>query len=182
MNPNDDETRQFGREPQASNQPPRPERPRQYFPDQSQNQQPQPQPRYEEHYAQPAYEQPYYDNGYEPEPEKGSSAGAIALGVFAALSFIAAVVLAVLWRGAAAEADKPPVTETSTVTQTTTATTTSTTTKLPSIFGDRDNPTATLAPDEPAPDSGDIEREIRENARDIFDQLREGADAIQQEQ
>ena len=149
------------------------------------------QPRYEERYTQPAYEQqqyqqpyqdPYYDNGYEPEAEKGTSAGAIALGVFAALSFIAAVVLAVLWRGAAAEADKPPVTETSTVTQTTTATTTSTTTKLPSIFGDRDNPTATLAPDEPVPDPSDIEREIRENARDIFDQLREGAEAIQQEQ
>ena len=100
----------------------------------------------------------------------------------AALSFLSALVLFFLWRGAAAEADKPPVTETSTVTQTTTATTTSTTTKLPSIFGDRDNPTATLAPDEPAPDPSDIEREIRENARDIFDQLREGAEAIQQEQ
>ena len=161
----DNETRQYGAQ---GSEPPRPERPKQYFPDQSQNQQ---------QYAQPAYEQPYH----EPEP-KGSSAGAIALGVVAALSFLSALVLFFLWRGAAAEADKPPVTETSTVTQTTTATTTSTTTKLPSIFGDRDNPTATLAPDEPAPDPSDIEREIRENARDIFDQLREGAEAIQQEQ
>ena len=176
----DNETRQYG--PQGGE--PRRERPRQYFPDQSQNQyqQPQAQPRYEEHYAQPAYEQPYYDNGYEPEAEKGTSAGAIALGVFAALSFIAAVVLAVLWRGAAAEADKPPVTETSTVTQTTTETKTETTTKFPSIFRDRDNPTATLEPTEPAPDPNEIEREIRDGARDILDQLRGGADEYLQEQ
>ncbi len=176
----DNETRQYG--PQGGE--PRRERPRQYFPDQSQNQyqQPQAQPRYEEHYAQPAYEQPYYDNGYEPEAEKGTSAGAIALGVFAALSFIAAVVLAVLWRGAAAEADKPPVTETSTVTQTTTETKTETTTKFPSIFRDRDNPTATLEPMEPAPDPNEIEREIRDGARDILDQLRGGADEYLQEQ
>ena len=174
----DNETRQYG--PQGGE--PRRERPRQYFPDQSQNQyqQPQPQPRYEERYAQPAYEQPYYDNGYEPEAEKGTSAGAIALGVFAALSFIAAVVLAVLWRGAAAEADKPPVTETSTVTQTKTETTT----KFPSIFRDRDNLTATLEPTEPvpAPDPGELEREIRDGARDILDQLRGGADEYLQEQ
>ena len=177
----DNETRQYG--PQGGE--PRRERPRQYFPDQSLNQyqQPQPQPRYEEHYAQPAYEQPYYDNGYEPEAEKGTSAGAIALGVFAALSFIAAVVLAVLWRGAAAEADKPPVTETSTVTQTTTETKTETTTKFPSIFRDRDNPTATLEPEPvPAPDPGELEREIRDGARDILDQLRGGADEYLQEQ
>lgn len=178
----DNETRQYG--PQGGE--PRRERPRQYFPDQSQNQyqQPQPQPRYEERYAQPQYEyeQPYYDNGYEPEAEKGTSAGAIALGVFAALSFIAAVVLAVLWRGAAAEADKPPVTETSTVTQTTTETKTETTTKFPSIFRDRDNLTATLEPTEPAPDPGELEREIRDGARDILDQLRGGADEYLQEQ
>lgn len=176
----DNETRQYG--PQGGE--PRRERPRQYFPDQSQNQYQQPQPRYEERYAQPAYEQPYYDNGYEPEAEKGTSAGAIALGVFAALSFIAAVVLAVLWRGAAAEADKPPVTETSTVVQTTTEreTTTETTTKFPSIFRDRDNPTATLEPTEPAPDPNEIEREIRDGARDILDQLRGGADEYLQEQ
>lgn len=175
----DNETREYG--PQGGE--PRRERPRQYFPDQSQNQyQQQAQPRYEEHYAQPAYEQPYYDNGYEPEAEKGTSAGAIALGVFAALSFIAAVVLAVLWRGAAAEADKPPVTETSTVTQTTTETKTETTTKFPSIFRDRDDPTATLEPTEPMPDPNEIEREIRDGARDILDQLRGGADEYLQEQ
>lgn len=180
----DNETRQYG--PQGGE--PRRERPRQYFPDQSQNQyqQPQPQPRYEERYAQPQYEyeQPYYDNGYEPEAEKGTSAGAIALGVFAALSFIAAVVLAVLWRGAAAEANKPPVTETSTVVQTTTETKTETTTKFPSIFRDRNNPTATLEPTEPvpAPDPGELEREIRDGARDILDQLRGGADEYLQEQ
>ena len=173
----DNETRQYGAQ---GSEPPRRERPKQYFPDQSQNQQ----PRYEQ-YAQPAYEQPYQEPYYEPEPEKGSSAGAIALGVFAALSFIAAVVLAVLWRGAAAEADKPPVTQTSTVTQTTTETKTETTTKFPSIFRDRENPTATLDPLEPAPepnDPSDIEREIREGARDILDQLRVGADEYLQEQ
>ena len=91
-----------------------------------------------------------------------------------------------LWRGAAAEADKPPVTETSTVVQTTTEreTTTETTTKFPSIFRDRDNPTATLEPTEPvpAPDPGELEREIRDGARDILDQLRGGADEYLQEQ
>ena len=103
--------------------------------------------------------------------------------MFAALSFIAAVVLAVLWRGAAAEADKPPVTETSTVTQTTTETKTETTTKFPSIFRDRDNLTATLEPEPvPAPDPGELEREIRDGARDILDQLRGGADEYLQEQ
>ena len=64
----DNETRQYGAQ---GSEPPRPERPKQYFPDQSQNQQ---------QYAQPAYEQPYQEPYYEPEP-KGSSAGAIALGV-----------------------------------------------------------------------------------------------------
>lgn len=173
----DNETRQYGAQ---GSEPPRRERPKQYFPDQSQNQQ----PRYEQ-YAQPAYEQPYQEPYYEPEPEKGSSAGAIALGVIAALSFISAVVLFFLWRGAAAEADKPPVTQTSTVTQTTTETKTETTTKFPSIFRDRENPTATLDPLEPAPepnDPSDIEREIREGARDILDQLRVGADEYLQEQ
>lgn len=177
----DNETRQYGAQ---GSEPPRRERPKQYFPDQSQNQQ----PRYEQ-YAQPAYEQPYqepyYEPAYGPEPEKGSSAGAIALGVIAALSFISAVVLFFLWRGAAAEADKPPVTQTSTVTQTTTETKTETTTKFPSIFRDRENPTATLDPLEPTPepnDPSDIEREIREGARDILDQLRVGADEYLQEQ
>ena len=162
---------------------PRRERPRQYFPDQSQNQYQQPayEPQYQQQYD---YEPPYQEPYYEPE-QKGSSAGAIALGVIAALSFVAAVVLFFLWRGAAAEADKPPVTQTSTVTQTTTETKTETTTKFPSIFRDRENPTATLDPLEPAPepnDPSDIEREIREGARDILDQLRVGADEYLQEQ
>ena len=80
----DNETRQYGAQ---GSEPPRPERPKQYFPDQSQNQQ---------QYAQPAYEQPYQEPYYEPEP-KGSSAGAIALGVVAALSFLSALVLFFLW-------------------------------------------------------------------------------------
>lgn len=174
----DNETRQYG----PTGGEPRRERPRQYFPDQSQNQYQQPayEPQYQQQYE---YEPPYQEPYYEPE-QKGSSAGAIALGVIAALSFVAAVVLFFLWRGAAAEADKPPVTQTSTVTQTTTETKTETTTKFPSIFRDRENPTATLAPLEPAPAPapGDIEREIRENARDILDQLRVGADEYLQEQ
>lgn len=174
----DNETRQYG----PTGGEPRRERPRQYFPDQSQNQYQQPayEPQYQQQYE---YEPPYQEPYYEPE-QKGSSAGAIALGVIAALSFVAAVVLFFLWRGAAAEADKPPVTQTSTVTQTTTETKTETTTKFPSIFRDRENPTATLDPLEPAPAPapGDIEREIRENARDILDQLRVGADEFLQEQ
>lgn len=181
----DNETRQYG----PTGDGPRRERPKQYFPDQARNeyeaqyQAQYEQPRYEPEYQQQyQYEQPYY----EPEPKQGSSAGAIALGVIAALSFIAAVVLFVLWRGAAEEANKPPVTETSTVTQTTTEkeTKTVTTTKFPSVFRDREEPTATLDPLEPAPAPapGDIEREIREGARDILDQLRVGADEFMQEQ
>ncbi len=172
----DNETRQYG----PTGGEPRRERPRQYFPDQSQNQYQQPayEPQYQQQYE---YEPPYQEPYYEPE-QKGSSAGAIALGVIAALSFVAAVVLFFLWRGAAAEADKPPVTQTSTVTQTTTETKTETTTKFPSIFRDRENPTATLAPVEPAPNPSELEREIRDNARDILDQLRGGADEYLQEQ
>lgn len=172
----DNETRQYG----PTGGEPRRERPRQYFPDQSQNQYQQPayEPQYQQQYE---YEQPYQEPYYEPE-QKGSSAGAIALGVIAALSFVAAVVLFFLWRGAAAEADKPPVTQTSTVTQTTTETKTETTTKFPSIFRDREDPTATLAPVEPAPNPSELEREIRDNARDILDQLRGGADEYLQEQ
>ncbi|MBA1834346.1 hypothetical protein [Corynebacterium wankanglinii] len=172
----DNETRQYG----PTGGEPRRERPRQYFPDQSQNQYQQPayEPQYQQQYE---YEPPYQEPYYEPE-QKGSSAGAIALGVIAALSFVAAVVLFFLWRGAAAEADKPPVTQTSTVTQTTTETKTETTTKFPSIFRDREDPTATLAPVEPAPNPSELEREIRDNARDILDQLRGGADEYLQEQ
>lgn len=172
----DNETRQYG----PTGGEPRRERPRQYFPDQSQNQYQQPayEPQYQQQYE---YEPPYQEPYYEPE-QKGSSAGTIALGVIAALSFVAAVVLFFLWRGAAAEADKPPVTQTSTVTQTTTETKTETTTKFPSIFRDREDPTATLAPVEPAPNPSELEREIRDNARDILDQLRGGADEYLQEQ
>jgi len=172
----DNETRQYG----PTGGEPRRERPRQYFPDQSQNQYQQPayEPQYQQQYE---YEPPYQEPYYEPE-QKGSSAGAIALGVIAALSFVAAVVLFFLWRDAAAEADKPPVTQTSTVTQTTTETKTETTTKFPSIFRDREDPTATLAPVEPAPNPSELEREIRDNARDILDQLRGGADEYLQEQ
>lgn len=170
----DNETRQYS--PQG--EPPRRERPKQYFPDQSAAY-------YEQGYQQPAYEQPAYapqyeQPYYEPEPEKGTSAGSMALGIIAALSFVAAVVLFFLWRGAAEEADKPAVTETKTVTQTTTEvqTKTQTTTKFPSIFRDREDPTATLPPEEPQPRETDIQREVR----DIIDQIRGGADEFLQEQ
>ena len=72
----DNETRQYGAQ---GSEPPRPEHPKQYFPDQSQNQYQQPayEPQYQQQYE---YEPPYQEPYYEPE-QKGSSAGAIALGV-----------------------------------------------------------------------------------------------------
>lgn len=133
MNPNDDETRQFRREPQASNQPPRPERPRQYFPDPAQ-QAPETSyyqdPAYEQRYAEPVYAEP----AYAPAKERSNTA-AVALGVIAGLATLAAVVFMFLWRSAAEEANQPP--ETVTVTQTQTATSTVTTTKRPSLLPER---------------------------------------------
>ena len=171
----DNETRQYGR---PGDEPQRP-RPQQYFPDQSEPQY------YEQDYAyDQGYDQPQYAQQpqYAPEPPKGSNAASITLGVFAALSFIAAVVLFTLWRGAAAEADKPPLTETVTQTTTETETSTETTTKMPSIFRDREDPTATLPPSEPVPGDEELPRDIRDEARDILDQLRDGADQYFQEQ
>lgn len=174
----DNETRQYGR---PGDEPQRP-RPRQYFPDHSEQQ-----AQYDDQYYQPQYQQyeppyePQYQEPYQPEPQKGSSAASIALGVFAALAFIAAVVLFFLWQGAAAEANKEPLTETVTQTTTETETTTSTTTKFPSIFRERDEPTATLPPEQ-LPGEEDIPRDVRDSARDILDQIRDGADQFLQEQ
>lgn len=202
----DNETRQYGYPEPERERGDRPNRPKQYFPDTQQRER-NAQRDSQRRYAEPAYEPAYADDYYgaepryadaryaEPryadapyvestyaEPERGSNAGAIALGVIAAISFVAAVSLFFLWRGAAAEANKPPVTETVTQTTTQVETTTKTTTKFPSIFGERDNPTATLPPDEPAPIDPEIPREIRDDARDILDQLRQGADQFIQEQ
>ena len=171
----DNETRQYGR---PGDEPQRP-RPRQYFPDQSEQQ-----AQYDDRYYQPQYEpqyEPQYQEPYQPEPQKGSSAASIALGVFAALAFIAAVVLFFLWQGAAAEANKEPLTETVTQTTTATETTTTTTTKFPSIFRDREEATSMLPP-EPLPDDVEIPRDVRDSARDILDQIRDGADQFLQEQ
>lgn len=171
----DNETRQYGTEPGRG----RP-RPQQYFPDPNQQQQQQPyyepQPEY-----QPEYQDYQYQPEYQPAEDRGTSAGAIALGVLAAISFVSAVVLFFLWRGAAAEADKPPVTHTSTVTTTQKETSTVTTTKFPSIF-DRNEPSATLLPDEPLPTEIEIPREFRDDVTDFLDQLRQGADQFLQEQ
>lgn len=170
----DNETRQYGR---PGDEPQRP-RPRQYFPDQSEQQ-----AQYDDQYYQPQYQQyePPYQEPYQPEPQKGSSAASIALGVFAALAFIAAVVLFFLWQGAAADAKKQPLTETVTQTTTATETTTTTTTKFPSIFRDREEATSMLPP-EPLPDDVEIPRDVRDSARDILDQIRDGADQFLQEQ
>ena len=174
----DNETRQYGR---PGDEPQRP-RPRQYFPDQSEQQ-----AQYDDQYYQPQYQQyepqyePQYQEPYQPEPQKGSSAASIALGVFAALAFIAAVVLFFLWQGAAADAKKQPLTETVTQTTTATETTTTTTTKFPSIFRDREEATSMLPP-EPLPDDVEIPRDVRDSARDILDQIRDGADQFLQAQ
>ncbi|MDY5784599.1 hypothetical protein [Corynebacterium sp.] len=137
MSSNNDDTRQFGFEPGSGAQPPRRERPRQYFPDPAHQQRPQytqaqgawEQPASGTGYAQ-GYDQNYGQN-YAPsyrEPSRGSSSGAaMALGIIAALATIAAVVFMFLWRGAANEANRTP--ETVTVTQTQQQTITETTTQ-----------------------------------------------------
>lgn len=177
----DNQTRQFG----GAGEEPRP-RPKQYIPE----------PAPETNYAQPEHQKPYYPPApqyaqqyTQPAPEKGDNVPAIVLGVLFAIATVAATVLFFLWRGAAAEADKPPVT----VTQTHTVTTTETTTKRPSLFG-RDGGTATsvTAPQEPAPQNpgapgepaapGLPAIEVPPELRGIFDELREGAESVIQGQ
>lgn len=128
----DNQTRQFGfGEPS----PQRPDRPQQYFPD----------PQQSGYYEEPDYAAPDYAA---PEPQRSNTA-AVVLGVLSAILAVATVVLFFLWRSAAEEANKPPVT----VTQTTTATTTETTTRRPFDFGQRENgsPSANPNPAEPQP-------------------------------
>lgn len=177
----DNQTRQFG----GAGEEPRP-RPKQYIPE------PAPatnyaEPEYQEAYYQPA---PQYAQQYtQPAPEKGDNVPAIVLGVLFAIATVAATVLFFLWRGAAAEADKPPVT----VTQTHTVTTTETTTKRPSLFGrDGGSATSVTAPQEPAPQNpaapgepaapGLPAIEVPPELRGIFDELREGAESAFQGQ
>ena len=187
----DNQTRQFG----VPEEPPQRPRPKQYFPDPAEQER----PRYQEppRYEQPRYEQPQYtqpappepEPRYYEEPEERSNTLAMVLGVLLAIALAAGVVFFLLWRGASAEASKPPVTVTNT--QTETVTSTETTTKRPSLFGDRDRdshvpePTALTeselselpeAPDVQVPD------EVRTGAEDLLDELRRGADDILQNQ
>lgn len=194
----DNETRQFDR-PGSPNQPERHARPRpkQYIPDRVPE--PAPQQQYAQPgYSQPQYTEPVYEEPYYPpqqyqqyaapaqEPEKGDNVPAIVLGVLFAVAAVAATVLFFLWRGAAAEADKPPVT----VTQTQTVTTTETTTKRPSLFG-RDESTKPTRPQEPTPaeptaptepEPAPPRVEIPPELRGLFDELRDGAESVVQGQ
>lgn len=188
----DNETRQYGYPEPERERGVRPNRPKQYFPDTQQSEgsaqrryaEPAYEPAYEPSYREPAYAEDYREPAYAGEyrEPRGSNAGTIALGVLAAGSFVAAVSLFFLWRGAAAEADKPPVVETEVVTTTETETKTETTTKFPSIFGERDEPTATLPPDEPVPapdpELPEVPPQVRDEAREIIDQLRDGAGTL----
>ncbi|MDK6806647.1 MULTISPECIES: hypothetical protein [unclassified Corynebacterium] len=121
----ENETRQFG----APQQQP-PQRPQQHFPEPgSQNTQAYGQP-YQQGYDQ-NYQQPQYDpvpSSYQVEqPKKGGGALSYVFAAIAAIAVVFAGVLFFLWRGAAADADKPapePVTETVTTEVPTTVTTT----------------------------------------------------------
>ena len=121
----ENETRQFG----APQQQP-PQRPQQHFPEPgSQNTQAFGQP-YRQGYDQ-NYQQPQYDpvpSSYQvEEPKKGGGALAYVFAAIAAIAVVFAGVLFFLWRGAAADANKPapePVTETVTTEVPTTVTTT----------------------------------------------------------
>ncbi|QGU03696.1 hypothetical protein [Corynebacterium comes] len=102
------------------------DRPRQYFPGESD-------PNYR--YQEPQYQQPAYQEPYRP-PEEKKSRGALPmlLGILFGLTLLAAVAFFFLWRNAAAEADREPpapVTVTSTVSQTLTETVTREAPRLP---------------------------------------------------
>lgn len=175
----DNETRQFGSQSNAP-EPQRRQRPKQYIPEQ----QPQ-EPSYSEPHYEANYEEPYYPP--EPaliEPEKRDNVPAIIFGVLFAIAAAAATVLFFLWRGAAAEADKPPITVTQTATEV--VTTTETTTRRPSLFG-RDEttqapapgePTATQPPQAPAP-APDLE--LPPEVRDALDELMGEAESLFQQ-
>ncbi|WKD56810.1 hypothetical protein CAPI_01160 [Corynebacterium capitovis DSM 44611] len=168
MNPNDDETRQFRREPQASNQPPRPERPRQYFPDPAQQQ---------------VSEASYYQEPVYAQPRQRSTTAAVALGVVAALAALTAIVFMFLWRGAASEAQRVPETVTVTQTQTTTQTTTqnTTTTRRTGLLGG-DSTASQLPTVLPSELPTQIPPEVRDNAGSLLDDLVNGANSLLQGQ
>ena len=141
------------------------QRPKQYFPD----------PEHQTQYYEPeAYYEP--QSYYEPEPQR-SNGLAIGLGIALAIALCAGTVLFFLWRGAAAEADKPPVTSTVTETAVTTETVTETTTKRPKLLPDRGRGESgeTVAPTEPAV-------EVPTELRGLFDDIVSGAESALQGQ
>lgn len=177
-----DQTRQFGtpdREPDRNqgNQ-----RPRQYFPDQSQ-----PETRYQQSYnpgnetqyggyqqsaGYQEYDEPYrpedYANNYEEQPrKKRGGRGATVLGILLALAILAGIVLFFLWRSAAEEANEPPPAPV-TVTQTQTETTTEDAPVIPTdILPRDDNGDVQLPSDIPT----EVPPEISDGAGDAQDWL-----------
>ena len=144
------------------------QRPKQYFPD----------PQHQTQYYEP---EAYYDDPqpyYEPEPKR-SNGLAIGLGIALAVALCAGTVLFFLWRSAAAEANKPPVTSTVMVTETavSTETVTETTTKRPKLLPDRGRRESgeTVAPTE-AP------VEVPSELRGLFDDIVSGAESAIQGQ
>lgn len=160
-----DETRQFGYD--DSSQP----RPKQYFPDQQHLQH---QQQYQQ-YQQPQY-QPEYDQYYVPEPEKRSNALPVTLAVLLLLALAAGAVLFFLWQDAAAEAKKPPVTETLTLTTTATVTETQQETIT-------ETPTRRLPrlPERGTGEDGPV-LEVPQDVRDTFGDLLSGAESALQGQ
>lgn len=141
------------------------QRPKQYFPD----------PQHQTQYYEPdAYYEP--QSYYEPEPQR-SNGLAIGLGIALAVALCAGTVLFFLWRGAAAEANKPPVTSTVTATSVVTETVTETTTKRPKLLPDRGRGESgeTLVPTE-AP------VEVPSELRGLFDDIVSGAESAMQGQ
>lgn len=187
----DNQTRQFG----VPEEEPRRQRPKQYFPDPAEQARQQPeypqQPYREQYYDYGQYDEPRYTQpnppGPPPVPEERSNTLATVLGVLLAIALAAGIVLFFLWRGASAEASKPPVTVTNTQTQT--VTTTETTTKRPSLFGDRDSrDTRDTGSEEPLPTElpeappVEVPDEVRDGAQDIIDELRRGTEGLLQGQ
>ncbi|OFR62540.1 hypothetical protein [Corynebacterium sp. HMSC078H07] len=165
----DNETRQFGApQPGLGNQQPRqqpPQRPQQYFPEPgSQNSS-----GFEQNYHQPQYD-PVPSSYQVEEQKKSGSALAYVFAAIAAIAVVIAGVLFFLWRGAAADANKPapePVTETQTVT--TEVPTTVTTTKDAPREEDSPEPPADLPTELPP----EIQDQLDESGSDFESLLNE---------
>ncbi len=192
MSPNNDETRQFGWEPQPEGERRCRERPKQYFPEPESQQAPP--TRYDAGYDQTynpyppqgpppdPWDEPVYDEGPVQRDPDRSGGAALALGIVAALATAAALVFMFLWRGAAKEAERVPETVTVTQTQQLTITQTTTESRRSLPFGRGGNETgAPATPVLPTTLPTDIPPEVGGAVSSIVDGILGGVDNLRQQ-